>query len=67
MTFMTLLIRFSPLLPLLLSEAHYFQGVVTFGWLKHVLHMGNSKNKIARNVKQILIEKRHKCNVYPVL
>ena len=39
---------------------HYFQrlttfwGVVTFGWLKRVLHMGDSKNKIAKNVKGIL-------------
>ena len=39
---------------------HYFQrlttfwGVVTFGWLKRVLHMGDSENKIAKNVKGIL-------------
>ena len=58
---------FSTLLLLLLSQAHNVQGVVTFRWLKHVLHMGNSKNKIAKNLKGILFEKRHKCNVYPVL
>ena len=58
---------FSTLLLSLLSQAHNFQGVITFGWLKHVLHMGNSKNKIPKNLKGILFEKRHKCNVYPVL
>ena len=49
---------FSTLLLPLLSEARYFQSVITFGRLKCVLHMGTSKNKIAKNVKGILFEKR---------
>ena len=48
---MTLVMLLSDLAPFC---CHYFQGVVTFGWLKRVLHMGNSKNKIAKNLKGIL-------------
>ena len=49
-------------LPLsLLSEARYFWGVVTFGWLKRVLNMGTFKKMwkkaMYRNVKQIIINK----------
>ena len=43
---------FFTLLISLLSE------VVTFGWLKRALHMGTSKNKMAKNVKGILFEKK---------
>ena len=56
MTLITL--EFSILLLSMLLEARYFQrggggggggGVVlTFGWLKRVLHIGTSKNKIAK-------------------
>ena len=49
MTLITL--EFSILLLPMLLEARYFQGgggVLTFGWLKRVLHMGTSKNKIAK-------------------
>ena len=55
---------FSTLLLLLLSEARYFWGIVTFEWHKHVLHMGTSKNKIAKKMKGILLKKG---SVYPVL
>ena len=49
---------FRTLLLSLLSEARYFRGVITFRWLKCVLHMGTSKSKIAKkNVKGILFEK----------
>ena len=47
---------------MLLSEARYFLGVVTFGWLKRVLYMGTSKNKVAKNVKGVLLKKG---NLYP--
>ena len=33
-------------------------GVVTFGWLKRVLHMSTLKNKTVRNMKGILFEKK---------
>ena len=49
---------FSTLLLSQLLEARFFRGIVTFGWLKRVLHMGTSKNKSAKNVKGILFEKR---------
>ena len=55
---------FSIPLLLLLSEARNFLGVVTFGWLKRVLYMGTSQNKVAKNVKEILLKKG---NVYPKL
>ena len=49
MTLITL--EFSILMLSMLLEARYFQGgggVLTFGWLKRVLHMGTSKNEIAK-------------------
>ena len=48
---------FSTLLLLLLSEARYFWGIVTFEWHKHVLHMGTSKNKIAKKNEGNTFEK----------
>ena len=49
---------FSTLLLSQLLESRFFRGIVTFGWLKRVLHMGTSKNKIAKNVKGILFDKK---------
>ena len=42
----------------------YFWGVVTFGWLKCVLHMGTSKIKSQKMWKEYFLKKG---NVYPVL
>ena len=39
-------------------EARYFRGVVTFGWLKRVLHMGTSKSKIAKKCERNTLEKK---------
>ena len=41
---------FRTLLLSLLSEVRYFRGVITFRWLKCVLHMGTSKSKIAKKM-----------------
>lgn len=37
----------------------FWGGIITFGWLKYVLHMGTSENIIAKkNVKGIVFEER---------
>ena len=51
---MTLVMLLSDLAPFCY---HYFQGVVTFGWLTRVLHMGNTKTKIAKRGKEYFLRK----------
>ena len=37
----------------------FFGGIITFGWLKCLLHMGTSENIIAKkNVKGIVFEEK---------